>query len=198
MSFSILEEANSYIDVYFKILTIFYNQNKLLLNPEKTNLLIIANPSVRNQKIEIKTDSETVTPKKQIRILGFETNNRNSMDTHLRETVAKTKQMMARMNNIKKYMTEKQRLQFANSFMISKLQYGAQFLASEKVQIRREYHAATMSIARWVREGFIKKKKKIWVFSRLGLTPPPYSGKYPRYFFEHTGMYNARNYSKFW
>ena len=31
-------EANMYIDRYFKILEYYYKQNKLVLNPEKTNV----------------------------------------------------------------------------------------------------------------------------------------------------------------
>ena len=57
------EEANEFIETYFKILTKYYNQNKLLLKPEKTNLLIPLNPAVRNhnQEIRIETEIEAVS-----------------------------------------------------------------------------------------------------------------------------------------
>ena len=37
-----------YINIYFKILEEFYNINKLLINSDKTKLLIIAKPGLRH------------------------------------------------------------------------------------------------------------------------------------------------------
>ena len=43
ISFTDHTELNHYLDSYFKILGHCYNTNKLSINPEKTNLLIITN-----------------------------------------------------------------------------------------------------------------------------------------------------------
>ena len=68
VSFSDPTETNKYIDKYFKMLGYFYRQNKLLLNPEKTNVLIIAKPGIRNEADDIKimTETEEVKPKRLI------------------------------------------------------------------------------------------------------------------------------------
>ena len=67
------------------------------------------------------------------------------------------KTIMARMKDLTKYMNEKQRLQFANTYLISKLKYGAHFLVGETFQVQQQYHAATMSVARWVKQNYCFK-----------------------------------------
>ena len=76
------------------------------------------------------------------------------------------------MSEIKRYMTEKQRLQFAISFMISRLQYGDQFPTSKKVTVRREYHAAIMSVARWAKNNYCFKQSVISICKLLKLEIP--------------------------
>ena len=66
--------TNPYLNQYFKVLKYYYTLNEHLISPEKKNLLIIANPTLRNwrEDIRIVTQSEDVFPKKWI--LGSETN----------------------------------------------------------------------------------------------------------------------------
>ena len=68
---------------------------------------------------------------------------------------------------MKNYMTQKQRLMFANSFLVSRLQYGSQFLMGEKTIIRRQYHAAMMSVARWVRNDYCFRESVISICKSL-------------------------------
>ena len=98
MSFSDPTHANHYIDRYFLILKYFYNQNKLLLNPEKTNIMIIAKPAIKSEAddIRIVTEKEDVHPKKTIRILGWEMSAQLSMDQHQNKVIGKIKNIMAR------------------------------------------------------------------------------------------------------
>ena len=84
----------------------------------------------------MKTEDEDVKREKSIRILGWEINERLSMDVHLQQSIGKVKCMMSRMSELKQYMNDKQRLQFANAYMMSVLRYGAQFLAGKKVTVR--------------------------------------------------------------
>ena len=62
------EDPNHYINSYFAIRMHYYTLNKLQINPEKTNLLVIVNQTMRNQNENIRTvtDTEDVLPKKQI------------------------------------------------------------------------------------------------------------------------------------
>ena len=65
--------------------------------------------------------------------------------------------MMARTQEIKNYMTEKQRLKFANAFMVSSLRYGVQFLVGQRSKTQAKYHAAIMLVARWVKQDYCFK-----------------------------------------
>ena len=58
-------EQNLYSQTYLKILEYVYTLNKLKINREKTNLLIIAKPKVKDQAgdIKIKADEGDVNPK---------------------------------------------------------------------------------------------------------------------------------------
>ena len=62
--------------------------------------------------------------------------------------------MMVRMNEIKTFMTKNKRQQFTKSFMLSKLNYGAKFLAGESTNVRRKYHSTVLSVARWIRSNY--------------------------------------------
>ena len=78
-------EANHYLDRYFWVLKPFYKQNKLMLNPEKTNVLVVAKPTVKAEAkdIRILTDNDDVTPKKAIKVLGWDMNECLSLDVHM-------------------------------------------------------------------------------------------------------------------
>ena len=64
---------------------------------------------------------------------------------------------MARMQSVKNYMTEKQRLCIANAYLVSSLKYGAPFLAGEKQSVKHKYHLATMMVARWIKNNYCFK-----------------------------------------
>ena len=145
-----------YVERYFRVLDYFYKQNKLVLNPEKTNILVVAKPAIKAlaDDIRIVTDKEEVKPSKSIKMLGWETNERLSMDSHYQQVTGKIKCMMSRMEEIKGYMSEKQRLKFANAYMMSILQYGAQFLVADTANARKNYHSTAMMVSRWVKGSY--------------------------------------------
>ena len=121
--------------------------------------MIVAKPAIKAEAddIRIVTEKEEVHPKKTIRILGWEMTEQLSMDQHLNKITGKIKNIMARTEPIKNYMNEKQRLRFANAYMISGLRYGVQFLAGQSKKNQDRYHAATMLVARWVKQNYCFK-----------------------------------------
>ena len=60
------------------------------------------------------------------------------MDTHLNKTIGKIKKIMAKMNNLKSYISEKQRIEFANAYLVSTLKYSVQFLVGETNQVKNK------------------------------------------------------------
>ena len=156
ISFEDETDANHYINRFFDVLKHYYTLNKLKINPEKTNLLIIAKPAMkeRNKDIRIVTEKneDDVYPKKQIRVLGWEMNSRLSMDSSLQKITGRIKAIMSKVKEITPYMTEKLRLLFANSYLISQLNYGIQFYVAENQKTKNAHHRITMTIARWVEQ----------------------------------------------
>ena len=67
-------------------------------------------------------------------------------------TIVKVENMMSRMSQLKKYLNEKQQLQFANAYMVSTIKYGVKFLARETESVAHQYHKATMLVARWLKD----------------------------------------------
>ena len=121
--------------------------------------MIVARPATKREAddIRIVTDTEEVKPKQTIKVLGWEMCENLTMDIHLNKVIGKVKNLMARAEEFKNYMTEKQRLRFANAYMVSSLRYGVQFLAGQNNKTRAKYHAATMLVARWVKQDFCFK-----------------------------------------
>ena len=80
--------------------------------------------------------------------------------------------MMARTATIKGHMTEKQRLQFTNAYMISSLKYGVQFLVGKTHSVRYSYHSATMMVARWVKGGYCFRTSCYQICKSIGWDIP--------------------------
>ena len=194
ISFKDPTQANHYLDRYFRILILYYRQNKLLLNPEKTNVMIVAKPAARREADDIRlvTDTEEVKPKKTIKILGWEMTENLSMDNHINKVIGKVKNIMARAEEFKGYMTEKQRLQFANAFMISSLRYGAQFLVGQNNKTKTKYHTATMTVARWTKQNYCFKVSCLKICKSLGWSLPSQQILQDAAKFAHSIMSNRR------
>ena len=102
------DEVTFNINRFFSVLKIYYNDMKLSLNPDKTNLLVISKPSLRQftNDIRIEDDEEVIKPKQQIRILGWLVNTRLSMDSSINATISSINSVLNSVKEIQKYMNE--------------------------------------------------------------------------------------------
>ena len=81
-----IPELQLYVDCYIKLLYAVYDANFLQLNGDKTGMLLTR--AERNNRISFTDRSlQVVTSKEQIKILGWLTNRRNSMDSHLNSII---------------------------------------------------------------------------------------------------------------
>ena len=69
IKFVYLNEANFYLDRFFKVLKVYYNDMRLKLNSDKTSILVISRPNHTAWKEETKAYDENVEikPEKQKR-----------------------------------------------------------------------------------------------------------------------------------
>lgn len=92
ISFTDPEEINYYLHRFFQIIKIYYNDMKLKINADKTNLLVIARPTTKTKTndVQIIAYTETIKPKPEIKNLGWFLNERLSMDTTLNASSAQS------------------------------------------------------------------------------------------------------------
>ena len=153
ISFKDSTEMNYYLDRYMQVLKTYYNQMKLKINSEKTNIMIVS----RNQRKAETTDlryedeKEVVIPKAQIRILGWIMNQRMSMNSNATIAISEVSRMLHNLRNLKHLMSEKTRLIIANSFMKSKLSYGLPLYVGANQNIKNKIKTCMMRVGRWVK-----------------------------------------------
>ena len=120
------EKANVYFKHYFNLLKVFYNTNELQINDDKTNLLAVSKPNKKKyaDKIELETEKKKVVPQEQIKILGWITNQRMDLEANANGMIRQVNNMIHVGNGIVKYMSEKTRISYAKSNMMSRITYG--------------------------------------------------------------------------
>ena len=126
LTFEDSDDASEYLYEYFKLLKCFYNLQKLKLNSDKTNLMVLNRPKLNHkaEKVQLKTNKETIKPKSQFKILGWVSNKRMSMDSHINGVASIIGQRIHSFGTISKYSNEETRLRYANSHLLSVLKYG--------------------------------------------------------------------------
>ena len=121
ISFADPTEANKYIERFFSILKIYYNDMKLKMNSDKTSLLIISKPNLDKYKND---EEEVIKPKPQIKLLGWTMNERSKQDSNLNIVIGSITRILINLKPIEKYMNVKARTTVASNKMMSRLSYG--------------------------------------------------------------------------
>ena len=120
-------EVDEYLDNFFKVLTAYYNLSKLKLNEDKTALMISSKPKHREEykDVTIKTneDEDDVKQQKQVKILGFLTNQRGNNDSQISKVISEVSHMFNIANKSRKYMNDRTRKAFINCHVMGKLNY---------------------------------------------------------------------------
>ena len=150
------EEANKYVNSFFKTLESFYNINRLKMNGDKTGLLGICRPKHQRLKdnILIPHPEKDVKCLPQIWILGWFLNGRMSYDSTINQNISI---IQGHMKSVGKVMSEKQRLMVANSHLMSRLSYGMPLFVGQDETIINAIHRSHMSIMRWVKSDYCFK-----------------------------------------
>ena len=117
-------------------------------------------------EIRIPTEEEYVVPRKQIGILGWQMNSRISMDSNLDVAATQVGASLAAMEDVKKYMTEKTRLIYVNSYLLSN------FLSGESQAVKNRYHRFKMKLARWVKQPYCMKTSITKICRSIHLETP--------------------------
>ena len=93
------------------------------VNSDKTELCIFHNNDVKKQKITI--DTETITSKTFINVLGVTFDSKLNWQIHVDNTIKKCNKTLHAINLIKSYFNQDEKLHIINAFLYSKLYYCA-------------------------------------------------------------------------
>ena len=154
------DDINPYITAYMKLLSGYYNMNKLKINESKTNLMILKrfdNSSIK-KKTNIVIKDEKIIPKKQFKILGYITNEKLSLESQANKICKNINFKISAVSSVSKYMDENTRLRFANSHLINTINYGLPLFLNEPKYIRNKLHTALMRCGRFVKASYCYNK----------------------------------------
>ena len=134
--------------------TDYMANNRLMLNPDKTQLMVISKKPDKKSEVQIAANPEPIKHKPQIKILGIEIDEKLSWRYYLQDgPQAITKQLKTRVNLLKllKRSTEERQMRMlANGIFMSKLEYGAEIWASAPEYILKNLQSIQLEAARTV------------------------------------------------
>ena len=174
ISFGDANEAEEYVQTYFEVLKIYYNDMKLKLNPEKTTLMVISRPNQKRIKenIKIVEEDEEIRPDPQIKILGWYSNERLDQETNINMTINTINSMLNKLKPVEKVLTTKTRIMISRSLMISRLMYGMPLFLGETQKNRYKIHQTVMKLSRWSLKSYCFKTSVKEICQRVGWETP--------------------------
>lgn len=125
ISFGDHTQIKSYLTHYYNLIQSYYNINKLKINADKTQLLLVyKNKHKENLKhFYFKAEQFKITPKKVIKILGAHLRADLKLDTQIGKLVGQLHNRIYELKKISKFTNFQTRLQFINAHVIGKLTY---------------------------------------------------------------------------
>ena len=150
------DQIMEYLNMYFWLLKIYYNMNKLLINDDKTNMLVINNPRHEHtaRTIQIQTDIEIIKPKDKFTILGWVVNRRCTYDDHINKISSVIHHRMHRAQELSNYMSQSMRTIFTNAHLHAVLSYGAPLMHNNTKYVSDKMHSLFMKCIRFSRGNY--------------------------------------------
>ena len=111
---------------------------KLLLNPDKTTIVVFSRPAIQiwKDEINIKDQNEVIKPVSQICLLGWRINERLSQDTNLNITIGVVNKNSNNLKPLEQYLNSETRAKLYSIFMISRINYGLPQFLGETVEYK--------------------------------------------------------------
>ena len=121
------------------------------MNGDKTAFLTIESKHEKEEKekLTIKTENNKIIKEDEtLKILGFQQNRNNTMDSHLNATAAKVGMNIANLKPALPYLSEKNRKEIITSKIKSIALYGIQIMIGQNQQILHKAESIIMRINR--------------------------------------------------
>ena len=103
-------KLKAFLNIIFKVIVTFFNINKLVINQDKTSLILNAHPRNRHITkditIESNENNEDIIKSDCIKILGFLTNTKNRQDSSVNQLIGDTSAVFAKLSHVKQTYNE--------------------------------------------------------------------------------------------
>ena len=141
-TFNDQNQLETYLESYYKLLHNYYNINKLKINPDKTNLLLIYKDKYRQtlNNFHFKAEQYKIFSINTIKILGFYIQSDMKLDTEINRLVSTLHNRIKTIRQIKKYTDFQTQLRFLNANVLSKLNYMLPFYSFLNDELVHKLH----------------------------------------------------------
>ena len=119
------ENLICYLTLYYNLLKCYYDANKLVINPDKTELLVSCKNKFRVEadKIKFKADIYEIEQKDSTKILGFIIDKNLNHDKQINNVISKVNFRLHTIKFVDKYMNNKVKIIVYNSLVLSIIRY---------------------------------------------------------------------------
>jgi len=105
----------------FQAITLWFEENFLILNPEKCSFIVLGNK--KQDILNLEFENFTLSNVLEEKILGITIDHQLKFDSHIKCICKKANQKLSALSRISCYMNEKQRKLIINSFVKSQFNY---------------------------------------------------------------------------
>ena len=141
---------------HFKKISEYVSSNKLVINSDKTHLMVMAprRLAANRGEVTIQAGEYTITPSESQKLLGIQIHQSMSWNHHVRDAEGSVmKQLITRVNGVKKLTHKadfKTKLMIANGIVMSKLTYGLALWGNCQGYLKKALQVQQLTAARAV------------------------------------------------
>ena len=164
------EHLQEYINNYFVLLEKFYNINKLLINPDKSKLVIVCRPGIRDRvkDIKLRTSNFIIHQSEKVKILGMYISAGLTNLPTINYIISKVNYRTNVLKEIFRYSNYRTKKIITTSVIISIFRYGAPILIDSTALQLQKLQTLIMKISRPIL-GFISFKwSTVKIMNNLG------------------------------
>ena len=169
------KELVNYLESVHNVLEIYYSENKLKMNDQKTKLLITIHAKTIGPREQVKFRTGTnnwIKEDNSIKILGIYKNNRDNYDTHLNVISSRVNNALYKVRPLLKNMNLKNRRQIIYSKIASTALYGFELIFGQTQWTDSKFMAILMRCNRAIYARDYYKVSNYRICKDISVDPP--------------------------
>ena len=169
------EVLRKYLQDYYDLLVIHYKNNKLVLNGDKTAIMLLKGVNMKTMKknMSIMTEtSATLSDQKQMKVIGLWRNQTNCMSTHIRKTKNVTSKLLREIQPHLNLVDQKSRQEIVKSKIISIVTYGIELYQGQTNEVKQMFCTTMNKCYRYIHGGYTLYLRNDILCKRIGVVKP--------------------------